>query len=102
MPERAKTYRPAHLKRRAPESRPDATERGYDRRWKRMRLMYLNEHPLCASCEARGLVVEATEVDHIDEQGPRGGRGYDESNLMAMCKPCHSRKTRASHKRNKT
>ena len=47
--------------------------------------MYLSTHPLC-SCGAR-----ATEVDHIDSL--RSGGTHADSNLRAMCKPCHSSRT---------
>jgi 5-methylcytosine-specific restriction protein A len=50
---------------------------------------YLCNHPLCVLCQKRGLVIPARCVDHIDMQGPLGERGYDETNLRALCKTCH-------------
>jgi len=32
-------------------------------------------------------------VDHIDGLGPNGPRGYDPSNLRAMTRKCHNKKT---------
>jgi 5-methylcytosine-specific restriction enzyme A len=95
MPERPPKYRP-HSKRPAADAgaRPCATERGYDWRWQKFRKPYLAAHPLCVTCRAEGRgPVEATCIDHIDGEGPHGARGYDESNLQALCKPCHDRKT---------
>jgi 5-methylcytosine-specific restriction enzyme A len=45
--------------------RPSATHRGYDTRWRRLRLRVLAREPLCRSCRARGLIKAAIEIDHI-------------------------------------
>ena len=60
-------------------------------------MMYLMKHPVCVDPfgvhAAEGVTVAASEVDHIT---PRRAGGLDEEeNLQALCKPCHSRKTRA-------
>jgi 5-methylcytosine-specific restriction protein A len=65
--------------------------RGYDKRWQRIRAAYLARHPLCVACRADGRVTEATEVDHIMPLAMGGT--HSESNLQALCKSCHSRKT---------
>lgn len=94
MPQRAKRH-VARFKRAKPidSVRPDATRRGYDHRWKALRLSFLADNPICVSCADRGLVVEATIVDHIDGKGPQGERGFDRDNLQSLCKTCHDRKT---------
>ena len=63
--------------------------------WARLRAQVLAEEPLCRHCAALGLVVPATDVDHI-----RNGEGdYSDDNrrenLQPLCHECHSRKTRA-------
>ena len=65
---------------------------GYDRSWRKLRAWFLRRHPLCLCCQAQGRVEPATEVDHI---APLrwGGARLDETNLQALCKRCHSRKT---------
>ncbi len=68
-----------------------ATQRGYGRRWRRLREMVLASSPLCAECERRGVVTLATDVHHIVAK--RDG-GLDEiENLEPLCHACHSRIT---------
>lgn len=77
------TERPAV---RAPDPRPSATARGYDGPWHRLRRAVLARQPWCARCGAL-----ATEVDHVV---PRRAGGPDHpSNLQALCRRCHRRKT---------
>jgi 5-methylcytosine-specific restriction protein A len=80
------------LERRAIDARRGTpSQRGYDSHWQRVRTMFLAEHPLCVTCEAEGRVVGATEVHHIKPLAD-GGSNAD-SNLMALCKACHSKIT---------
>jgi 5-methylcytosine-specific restriction protein A len=61
--------------------------------WKAGRRVFLTRNPLCVDCGELGLVVAATEVDHIEPH--RGDRDlfFDRTNWQPLCKPCHSRKT---------
>ena len=59
--------------------------------WRRLRESVLNMEPLCRHCKARGLIVAASEVDHINNVASDN----DPDNLQALCKSCHSRKTQA-------
>lgn len=58
--------------------------------WRKLRRQVLAEQPLCRHCAAQGLVVPATEVDHM-----RGAADNSRDALQALCKPCHSIKTMA-------
>jgi len=84
-------------RREAEKRRPKRYGRAYDGRWHAFSKRYLRNHPYCECPECAALPEyrrpEATEVDHIDGQGPSGPRGYDEGNCMAMSKSHHSRKT---------
>ena len=67
--------------------RGSAATRGYDSRWARFRSMYLAEHPLCGC----GCGRAAEEIHHIvPVKGPDDPLFYEESNLLAMSKGCHS------------
>jgi len=71
---------------RPPDRRPSSVTRGYGARWPVLRARYLARHPFCATCRQ-----PATQVDHIISRA-RGGADED-SNYMALCASCHSRKT---------
>lgn len=73
------------------QNRGSSSKRGYDHRWQAIRKMYLAENPLCVECLRKGRLVEATEVHHITTI--RDGGTNDYSNLMALCKGCHSKIT---------
>jgi 5-methylcytosine-specific restriction protein A len=84
---------------KANQARTSPARRGYGRSWRKARTAYLEEHPYCECDECAPLLPLqrdlATEVDHIDGLGPLGPRGYDPTNLQAMSKRHHSRKTAA-------
>lgn len=74
--------------------RGSAAARGYDSRWRKYRLMFLAEHPLCAECERQGIVTAASDVDHIQPvNGPGDPLFWESSNHQALCHECHSKKT---------
>lgn len=75
---------------RAPRSSPS---RIYNRRWQKVRLVYLAAHPLCVACQAEGRVTAATVVDH--RRPHRGDQVlfWDEDNWQGLCKDHHDRKT---------
>ncbi|KCB28576.1 HNH endonuclease domain protein [Bordetella hinzii L60] len=61
--------------------------------WRKLRAYILAESPLCEHCAERGLVVQATDVDHVN------GDPSDNSmaNLASLCHSCHSIKTARDH-----
>lgn len=84
-------------------ARPSAAARGYDRKWRRIRAMFLRKHPVCTGtvdgAHGRPPVRcdrPATEVDHITPLADGGTNAW--SNLQPRCKPCHSRKTAAENR----
>lgn len=88
MVKRPPAFRPPTFGKRYDEpgnERLSAAKRGYGRSWRALRAAFLSDNPLCV-CGA-----PATEVDHVISLR-RGGSNHH-SNLQALCKPCHARKT---------
>ncbi|MDN7503477.1 HNH endonuclease signature motif containing protein [Burkholderia orbicola] len=93
MPNAIKTHKP----RRLPVKHATLKQRNSHRTlalngaaWRRLRNLVLTEQPLCVHCQQEGRLVAATDVDHIDNDPTNNAR----SNLVGLCHPCHSRKTR--------
>lgn len=68
--------------------RDPATKKRYGRAWKRIRDKYASEHPFCELCFERGIIVETEEIHH--KKPLSEGGTHDRSNLIALCKSCHS------------
>ncbi|MFY9196753.1 MAG: HNH endonuclease [Bacillota bacterium] len=70
------------------ERDPESSKR-YGRKWRKIRNRYISLHPLCEQCLKEDVLTRAEEVHHIKPLA-QGGT-HDDENLMALCKPCHSR-----------
>ena len=70
-----------------------------DVRWRKARLRYLSEHPLCIFCERSGRDTAAVVVDHIKEHQGDYGLFWDESNWQPLCASCHSGLKRIQERR---
>ena len=79
---------PAHPSVRPPDTRPSATQRGYDVHWRRIRAQYLKAHPACVVC---GVVEASNHADHIVAKANGGSDQW--SNLETLCATHHSQKT---------
>lgn len=88
-------YCEAHQKQVASQynryGRSPEMKRRYNGAWPRIRRRFIEAHPLCEGCRREGRVTAAAEVHHILPLA-RGGT-HEDSNLMALCKECHSRIT---------
>lgn len=79
----------------ADQYRGTAASRGYDRRWRKARKRYLEQHPLCVMCKAEGRTTEATVVDHkIPHKGDKH-LFWSVENWQPLCKKHHDQKTAA-------
>ena len=67
---------------------PDKGKR-YGKTWHRIRTRYVKMHPFCEECLKSGVLVPVQEVHHILPL-TEGGTN-EESNLVSLCKSCHSR-----------
>lgn len=70
------------------DERASAAKRGYDRRWRKLRLMYLRAHPICEEPECG---AASFDVHHIIPLSEGGTNAWE--NLQALCHSCHSKKT---------
>lgn len=66
------------------------------RAWRRLRLTYLSQHPLCEDCLLVDRTTPAREVHHIRPIESAAGRpeemkalALDPRNLRALCTSCH-------------
>ena len=73
--------------------RGGADARGYNARWRRARIAFLQKHPLCAECQREGKLTPATVVDHIFPHRGDQQLFWDQDNWQPLCKECHDRKT---------
>ena len=61
----------------------------YGYRWQASRLRFLQAHPLCSMCEARGIIAAATVVDHILPHKGDPALFWNVENWQPLCKACH-------------
>lgn len=100
MPSRPPIHRPARAEATRAARRAEY-DRGRDKghgfystaRWRRFRKWYLAGHPLCVDCSG-----VASEVDHVLPLRQRPDLSLDPENMRALCKSCHSRRTRQAER----
>ena len=61
------------------------------------RLELFSREPLCRKCKANGRTSVATQRDHIIPLAEGGTE--EDSNIQALCEPCHGEKTAEEAKR---
>ncbi len=69
--------------------RPNASQRGYGRDWRKVRALVLADEPLCRMCDQQGRVTLATIVDHKIRIKERPDLRLARENLQPLCKSCH-------------
>ena len=75
------------------DNRKTAHQRGYTVQWRRYRLVYLYDNPLCVHHLALGKLVSANVVDHITPHKLDMDLFWDVGNHQSLCKQCHDIKT---------
>ena len=68
--------------------RDPASNKRYGSEWRKIRAAYIRQHPLCEECLKQGRLVPVEEVHHIVPLADGGTNDF--SNLMSLCKSCHS------------
>lgn len=61
----------------------------YGNNWHRTRNAYFREHQYCELCKRNGKTVQGEQVHHIIPIAEGGSNEW--SNLMTLCRSCHSR-----------
>jgi 5-methylcytosine-specific restriction protein A len=77
-----------------PRLRAEKTaERGYDAPWRRRRLDYLTDHPVCALCHRAATIADHHPISRRDLVA-RGDPDPDAPHhLRPLCRTCHDRAT---------
>ena len=88
-------YCDEHRQRRDRQYNADHEEKKFYRRatWRKFRLAFLWQNPLCVVCFEKGQLVPAEHVDHVIPRKVRPDLELDPENCQALCASCHSRKT---------
>lgn len=66
------------------------------RLWRKIRLNYLMQNPLCEICLDNGKIIGANEVHHINPISNATSEmeikrlGFNTENLMSLCSECHN------------
>jgi len=71
------------------DPRPNASQRGYDWRWQRLRKLYLKHNPLCERCKRMGSVTSADTVHHKKQIKEYPELRLEWDNLESLCRDCH-------------
>ncbi len=71
------------------DNRQSSAQRGYGHRWRKARINYLTQHPLCRLCAEIGLSSAATIVDHIKPHKGDLKLFWRKTNWQPLCKRCH-------------
>ena len=66
--------------------------------WRKGRLVFLQQHPLCERCQAQGRTVAATVVNHRKPHKGDLVLFHDWANWSAVCGPCHDRAIQSEEK----
>jgi 5-methylcytosine-specific restriction protein A len=65
----------------------------YNWTWRKKRVAFLRNNPLCVKCKEHGQTQIATEVDNIIPHGGNMEIFWNQDNWQSLCKSCHSKKT---------
>jgi len=66
--------------------------------WRRVRLLKLQQNPVCEECFRQGRVTGAVIADHILPAREYASKRLDVDNLQSLCRACHNKKTAADPK----
>lgn len=58
--------------------------------WKTLRLHKMTQNPFCEHCQANGVDKFAVDIHHVLKRTDYPTRALDITNLMSLCKECHT------------
>jgi len=61
----------------------------YNSRWRKLRRLFLDTHPLCAMCKQEGRIKVADELDHIEKHNGNPELFWNWDNLQGLCRYHH-------------
>ena len=61
----------------------------YSAKWRKLRLRYVRQHPLCEICNSEGRISRGTEVHHKNPRALAPELELVWSNLQTLCRACH-------------
>jgi 5-methylcytosine-specific restriction endonuclease McrA len=70
----------------------------YDARWRKARINFLAEHPLCVLCKQAGRLTPSTVVDHVIPHKGDLSLFWDTRNWQAICATCHEAVKKAAER----
>ena len=94
-----------HAKHKQPVTQQEIDRHRHDNKvygntaWRRLRRIQLNREPLCRTCLSKGIVNQASQVDHIIPVEKQPELRLSLSNLQSLCETCHTKKTREENKK---
>jgi 5-methylcytosine-specific restriction endonuclease McrA len=63
------------------------------KQWKRKRQIELSRNTLCASCLYKGIITQASHIDHVFPWTKIGKEAFYNNLFQTLCPECHSYKT---------
>ena len=99
MPTAPKRHIPHGRSEKRQDYRRNASDRGYDAAWAKVRDIRRRLSPLCVVCERKGRAVSVEVVDHIVPVHVAPERRLEIENTQSLCRACHARKTNQDIKR---
>ena len=75
------------------EERKDFNAMYQTRQWQVLRQIQLSKHPLCAGCEAEGIVTAASVIDHIFPWSRINKEAFFINKFQSLCPTHHANKT---------
>ena len=65
--------------------------------WRSLRRRQLSVQPLCQGCLSRGIIANASHVDHVFPWRRIGKHAFMQNLFQSLCVNCHSQKTGEEH-----